>query len=111
MKYEGVLTKMKTENGSPIQYYLVFENDFLNVNQLLNKKVIISFVKFQCLNCGQDKKIYRQGFCYDCFFEIPQAADWIIRPELSTAHLDKEDRDLEYEKKGSAATSYCLFSQ
>ena len=99
MKYEGVLTKMKTENGSPIQYYLVFESDFLNVNQLLNKKVTIHFVGYQCLNCGLQKKIYRQGFCYDCFFEIPQAADWIMHPELSTAHLDKEDRDLIYEKK------------
>lgn len=99
MNYVGVLTKMQTENGSPIQYYLVFENDFLNVNQLLDKKVSISFVKFQCLNCKLEKKIYRQGFCYDCFYEIPQAADWIMRPELSTAHLDKEDRDLAYEKK------------
>lgn len=99
MNYIGVLTKMQTENGSPIQYYLVFENDFLNVNQLLDKKVAISFVKHQCLHCKLDKKIYRQGFCYDCFYEIPQAADWIMRPELSTAHLDKEDRDLAYEKK------------
>lgn len=99
MNYEGVLTKMQTEIGTPIQYYLVFENDFLNVNQLLDKKVSISFVKFQCLNCRLEKKIYRQGFCYECFFEIPQAADWIMHPELSTAHLDKEDRDLEYEKK------------
>ena len=66
---------------------------------MLNKKVSISFVKFQCLHCSLDKKIYRQGYCYDCFFEIPQAADWIIRPELSKAHLDKEDRDLEYEKR------------
>jgi len=98
MNYEGVLTKMQTENDSPIQYYLVFENDFLNVNQLLDKKVKIRFLRFQCLNCGLEKKIYRQGFCYDCFFEIPQAADWILHPELSTAHLDKEDRDLEYEK-------------
>ncbi|MCZ6594076.1 MAG: DUF2797 domain-containing protein [Bacteroidetes bacterium] len=99
MYYEGVLTKMKTENGNPIQYYLVFENDFLNVNQLLDKTITISFVGFQCLNCGLPKKIFRQGFCYDCFYEIPQAADWIIRPELSKAHLEKEDRDLEYEKK------------
>ena len=99
MNYQGVLTKMQTENGSPIQYYLVFENDFLNDNQLLDKNISISFVKFQCLNCSLDKKIYRQGYCYDCFFEIPQAADWIMRPELSKAHLDKEDRDLEYEKR------------
>ena len=99
MQYQGVLTKMETEFSSPIQYYLVFETDFINVNQLLNKTLKISFVKFQCLNCGLDKTIYRQGFCKSCFFDIPQAADWIMRPELSTAHLDKEDRDLEYEKK------------
>tara|TARA_B100000949_G_scaffold33088_2_gene26522 strand:- start:11921 stop:12715 length:795 start_codon:yes stop_codon:yes gene_type:complete len=99
MNYEGVLTKMQTENGSPIQYYLVFENDFLNVNQLLNKKVSINFLRYQCLNCGLQKKIYRQGFCYDCFYEIPQAADWIMNPELSKAHLGIEDRDLAYEEK------------
>jgi hypothetical protein len=27
------------------------------------------------------------------------AGDWIMKPELSTAHLDIEDRDLDYEKK------------
>jgi hypothetical protein len=99
MTFEGVLTKMETEFSQPIQYYLVFENDFINMNQLLGKTVNIQFVKYQCLNCGLDKPIYRQGFCRTCFFEIPQAADWIMRPELSTAHLNKEDRDLEYEKK------------
>ncbi len=99
MNYQGVLTKMETEFSEPIQYYLVFENDFLNMNQLLDKTISIQFVKYQCLGCGLDKPIYRQGFCKSCFFELPQAADWIMRPELSTAHLDKEDRDLEYEKK------------
>jgi hypothetical protein len=98
MLYQGVLTKMETEYGNPIQYFLVFENDFLNMNQLLDKTIKISFVKYQCLSCGLDKPKYRQGFCKSCFFEIPQAADWIMRPELSTAHLGKEDRDLEFEK-------------
>ena len=99
MIYEGVLTKMQTEFSNPIQYYLVFENDFINVNQLLGKQVSIEFVKYQCLNCGMDKPIYRQGFDKQCFFNIPQAADWIMKPELSKAHLDEEDRDLEYEKR------------
>ena len=99
MTYHGVLTKMETEFSSPIQYYLVFESDFLNMNQLLDKTITIEFVKYECLNCGLDKPIYRQGFCKSCFFEIPQAADWIMRPELSVAHLDREDRDLAYEKK------------
>lgn len=99
MQYEGVLHKMQTEIGKPIQYYLVFENDFLNINQLLSKKLAINFIKYQCLNCGRDLPIYRQGFCKTCFYETPSAGDWIMRPELSTAHLDKEDRDLDYEKK------------
>lgn len=99
MTYEGVLTKMQTEFSNPIQYYLVFENSFLSLNQLLNKSMEIQFIGYQCLNCGKKKKIFRQGFCYDCFMSSAAAGDWIMRPELSTAHLDIEDRDLEYEKK------------
>lgn len=99
MMYQGVLTKMQTEFGEPIQYYLNFEDDFLNMNQLLNKTLRFDFEKFECLSCHLDKQIYRQGFCKSCFYEIPTAGDWIMRPELSTAHLGIEDRDLEYEKK------------
>lgn len=99
MLYEGVLRKMQTENGNPIQYFMIFDNGFLNVNQALNKELHIDFIKYQCLNCGQDRPIYRQGFCKTCFYETPHAGDWIMKPELSTAHLDKEDRDLEYEKR------------
>jgi hypothetical protein len=99
MTYEGVLTKMQTEFLNPIQYYLVFENSFLSLNQLLDKSLEISFQGYQCLNCGKKKKIFRQGFCYDCFMSSAAAGDWIMKPELSTAHLDIEDRDLEYEKK------------
>lgn len=99
MQYEGVLTKMQTELGSPIQYYLVFDSSFLNVNQLLGRDLDINFMGFQCLNCGKNKKIFRMGFCYDCFYSTPAAGDWIMNPELSTAHLGVADRDLEYEQK------------
>ncbi len=99
MLYEGVLRKMKTELGQPIQYYLDFPSDVVNVNQLLDKNIQIRFLKYCCLNCELEKKIYRQGYCYDCFFKLPQAADWVIKPELSQAHKGIEHRDLEYEKK------------
>ncbi|MES2812121.1 MAG: DUF2797 domain-containing protein [Bacteroidota bacterium] len=99
MQYEGVLTKMQTEFSNPIQYYLVFENSFLNLNQLLGKELEIVHQGYQCLECGKKKKIFRQGFCYDCFMGSASAGDWIMKPELSTAHLDIEDRDLAYEKK------------
>jgi hypothetical protein len=98
MLYEGTLTKMETENGNPIQYFLIFKNDFINMNQLIGKTIKLSFVGYECLNCGRNS-VFRYGFCQNCFYEIPQAADWVIRPELSMAHLGKEDRDLEYEKK------------
>jgi hypothetical protein len=65
---------------------------------LLGEHMKITFAGYQCLNCGSDRKIYRMGHCYDCFYKLPQTADWIIRPELSKAHLDEEDRDLAYEK-------------
>lgn len=97
--HKGVLTKMRTEFGSPIHYFLQLGEDVLHVNDLLGKHMKIAFVGYQCLNCNSGRKIYRMGHCYDCFYQIPQTADWIIRPELSKAHLDEEDRDLAYEKK------------
>jgi len=99
MEFNGVLTKMITEHTTPIQYYLELDSDFVNVNQLIDKNIEISFEKYQCLSCGKNKKIFRQGNCYDCFYKSANVGDWIIKPELSTAHLGIEDRDLEYEKK------------
>ena len=99
MQYHTVLKKMMTELSDDVHYYLEVENDFLNLNQLLGRKIEIHFEGYHCLNCGKEKKIFRQGFCYECFYESAQVGDWIMKPELSTAHLDIEDRDLEYEKK------------
>lgn len=99
MQFEGVLTKMITENGSPIQYYLHTQGNFININQLLNKTLTIKFLRYQCLECGLDKPIFRMGFCKECFFEAPQAAEWVVHPELSKAHLGIEDRDLEFEMR------------
>jgi len=97
--FKGVLNKMITEIGSPIRYFLNLENDFLEMNQFLDQSIKINFLGTQCLSCQNLKPIFRQGFCKSCFFESPSAGDWIMRPELSKAHLGEEDRDLEYEKK------------
>ncbi|WP_233900235.1 DUF2797 domain-containing protein [Tenacibaculum piscium] len=98
MEYQGILKKMSTENLETVQYYLDMGSDFINMNQLLNRQITLSFVGYSCLNCSSSQEIYRQGFCKKCFFEMPNAGDWIMRPELSTAHLGIEDRDLAYEK-------------
>jgi hypothetical protein len=99
MSYKGVLKKMQTEFGQPIQYYLTLGQDTISINGLIDKDIELSFIGEECLTCGKSKKIYRQGACYDCFYNSPNLGDWIIRPELSTAHLGIEDRNLEYEKQ------------
>ncbi len=99
MSFIGTINKMESVLGTPIQYYLTTDTNFMNVNSLLDKHISITHIGYQCLNCHKVKKIFAQGFCYDCFTTSPAAADWIMHPELSKAHLDIEDRDLDYEKK------------
>ena len=97
--FEGVLRKMLVELKNDVNYFLDFDVDFLNINSLIKKKIKLKHVGYECLNCKSDQTIYRQGFCKNCFFEIPSTSDWIMKPELSKAHLNIEERDLEYEKK------------
>ena len=99
MQFSGQILKMISQNGKPIQYYLNLKNDLINMNQLLGKNIYIKHIGYQCVNCGNDEKIYRMGFCKKCFFESPYASDTIIRPELSTAHLGIAERDLDVEKE------------
>ena len=98
MQFSGQILKMTTQNGKPIQYFLNLSDDLINMNQLIGKNLRIKHIGYQCVNCGNDEKIYRMGFCKKCFFESPYASETIIRPELSTAHLGIAERDLEVEK-------------
>ena len=97
--FQGTLKKMTTEYKSPINYFLKMDNGFIHLNQHIGKKLNISHIGSACLSCSKEVEIFRQGFCKSCFYENPAAGDWIMRPELSKAHLNQEDRDLEYEKK------------
>ena len=97
--FEGTLKKMITEEKAPINYFLEMQGGFVHINQCLGKTVSIRYIGSQCLNCHRELPIFRQGYCKTCFFESPAVGDWVMRPELSTAHLGKADRDLEYESK------------
>ena len=99
MFFRSLLQKMTTEIHTPVRYFLDCEGDVLLLHDCLGHQLSMELEGTQCLNCHKEKPIFRQGFCHSCFFEIPQAADWVMRPELSKAHLDIEDRDLTYEKK------------
>ena len=97
--FQGVLQKMLTEWANPIRYYLPMENDFVLMNQLIGKDITLQLVGYHCMNCGLNKPIFRQGYCKERFFEVPQTADWVMHPELSKAHLNIEERDLAYEQQ------------
>lgn len=99
MNFSGQILKMTTQNGKPIQYFLNLNQDLLHLNELFGKKLSLKHIGYQCVNCESDEKIYRMGFCKKCFFESPYASDTILKPELSTAHLGVEERDLEVEKE------------
>jgi len=95
------LHKMHTDLNDKVQYKLFTQSDEeILLNDLIGQKFSMGFNgKVQCANCKKFlKKLFAQGFCYACFVSAPQAADWIIHPEKSQAHLGIEDRDLAYEK-------------
>ena len=97
--FNGVLRKMITELKDPVNYFLDMGNDFIVFNSIIENNITIEFDGYSCLNCCSNQEIYRQGYCKKCFFDLPSTADWVIRPEMSKAHLDIEERDLDYEKK------------
>lgn len=99
MHFQGVVKKMVTELSRPINYFIEFEDNFIHLNQFIDKLFKFECTGYSCLSCSESPNLYRQGFCKSCFFESPLAGDWIMRPELSKAHLNIADRDLDYEKK------------
>lgn len=100
MNFIGPINKMHTALAEKVIYHLPIGDDLVNMNELIGKEISLKYTnQIICVNCGRTTvKSFNQGFCYPCFKNSASAADWIIHPELSKAHLGIEDRDLEYEK-------------
>ena len=110
MMFSGVLQKMTSIHDDPIRYILEFDSNFILMNQAINKEIHISKKGYCCLSCSGNIEIFANGFCKKCFFESPKSGDWVIRPELSKAHLDQQDRDLEFEKEMQLQPHIVYFS-
>lgn len=92
------LTKMKVKLENPVRYSLVFDSQSVDMNALIGKPLKLTFTgATQCSACLKAKKIFTQGFCYDCFMNSPEASPCIINPELCEGHLGK-GRDVQWEK-------------
>lgn len=99
MKYTGSILKMKSQLSTPISYHFLIGDHEVNMNDLLDKNIRLSFLnEIFCTACGNKTYKSFQGFCYPCFQSSPLASECIIHPERCQAHLGI-GRDMEWEKK------------
>jgi hypothetical protein len=104
---------MRAENLEEVQYYLPLYNNLekgteVHLNPYIGKKICLQFTgNINCVVTGKKiKKTYGEGMSYDAFMSSPMADESIIRPELSTAHLGIERRDLDWEIKNHVVPHY-----
>ena len=98
--YKVLIGKMKVVNSNPVEYYFLINDSWVSMNNFIGKKISFKWSGYVFCSCGKKmKKFYRQNFCYDCFWNAPEASPSIFKPELCQAHLGIEERDLEWEKK------------
>jgi len=101
MEYQGNLIKMSSNlNGSDVSYSLKLDQDEIDMTQLLDKKLKLTYQnKINCIKCGKEtRKSFAQGFCYQCFTTAPEADDCVLRPERCKAHLSIS-RDMEWSQE------------
>ena len=98
MLAQGLLDKMETTFGEPIQYHLKLGDTTVNMNSLIGSKFTLRYTgKIFCTVCGKKtNKSFGEGLCYNCFMNAPDNAECILRPELCLAHEHK-GRDVEWE--------------
>ncbi len=107
MTYSGILKKMSSSHTVPVTYFLELEQGTLCLNDLLNRKITITFTgEKYCIKCKTKvKKLYGEGFCYKCFITAPEADPCIIHPEKCRAH-EGISRDMEWSKKNCLIDHY-----
>jgi len=100
MIVEGNILKMRTEPGSPVDYYLPVGAQEIYMNALVGSRLRFSFSgTINCIACGKrTKRSFSQGFCYRCFQTAPEAGESIIRPALSKSHYGIA-RNMEWAEK------------
>jgi hypothetical protein len=100
----GHLRKMNTHANGITSYHLrlfdVLEpKEEVPLNDLVGKNVAIRFTgNINCVATGKKiNKTFGEGLSFDAFKNSPLAAESIINPELSQAHLGIGLRDLDWE--------------
>lgn len=94
-----LLEKMKVKLEDVVQYSLKTDAGEIALNEKIGNPIKLTFSGVtECIACHQKKKLFAQGFCYDCFMNAPESSPCIINPEFCEGHLGK-GRDLAWEEK------------
>jgi len=119
MKRKGNLRKIETkiiDNNVVynLRLYDVLEpqNETLELNTLIGKPIKLTYEGvINCVVTGKKiKKAYGEGMSWDAFESSPMADQSIVKPELSTAHLGIERRDLDWEIKHHVVPHFVYLS-
>ena len=102
------LKKMDTELKDVVYYTLDIHGEMHNMNNYIGKQITINWSGVVICNCGKKMDAFyrNSGYCYKCYWESPLASQSIFKPELCTAHLGIEERDLEWEKEFQITPHY-----
>lgn len=104
---KDALKKMNTDLQDVVQYSLEIHDINHKMNRYIGGKIKIEWDGEVICQCGKRmNKFYRSGYCYKCYWESPLASQSIFKPELCTAHLGIEERNLEWERKFQIAPHY-----
>ncbi|MAW20881.1 MAG: hypothetical protein CMD16_00615 [Flavobacteriales bacterium] len=106
--FRDTLKKMDTELNDVVNYTLDINGKVHLMNNYIGKKVKIDWSGVVVCSCGKkmDSFYRNSGYCYKCYWESPLASQSIFKPELCTAHLGIEERDLAWEKEFQIAPHY-----
>lgn len=98
---------MQTQLETTVKYTLPIGEDQILMNELIGQAIRMSFEgQINCISCGKRTKTsFNQGFCYNCLQTAPEAAESIIRPELSKAQFGIA-RDMEWANKHDLIDHY-----
>lgn len=96
---KGILHKMRTVFGQPVEYFLVLDGEQTLINHFVGKVISLEHTgNIYCESCQKKiKKTFQDGLCFNCFQSAPEASECILRPELCRAHLG-EGRDVAWEE-------------
>jgi len=105
--FRDTLKRMDTELKDVVNYTLDIHGVIHAMNDYIGMKIKIEWSGVVICECGKKSdKFYRSCYCYKCFWESPLASPTIFKPELCTAHLGIEERNLEFEKEFQIAPHY-----